>query len=216
MAKLIAVTTPRFWWRTTPSQVRHWVPKDPDVEDRKQRHLDRDDQRWARIASAVAQVGEKLATGDWQVESEHPTHGFVALDEYPGELTQTEQDIVSSWFTTAEAVRFDPWFEPLTNGRHRLWQTMPHFGTGSIPILGDTLGYANPVDTKALGDVWPKMYAQNLEELDSLDWFDAKDPLNIAFRNSLATATSGEIPSATTAIPSPAPIRRLRWQFWTR
>lgn len=137
MTTLISVATPRFWWRTTAEQALRWVPRDPDTEDGRQRHPDRDDQRWALIASTVTQVGDALAAGTWTVDPEFEDRGFVELDRYPGELTRTEQHIVSAWFRSSEAVQFDPWFEPLTNGRHRLWATMSHLG---LPPLRLTRG----------------------------------------------------------------------------
>ncbi|MEZ5188377.1 hypothetical protein [Microbacterium lacticum] len=231
MAMLISVAAPRFWWRTTPEQALRWVPRDPDAEDGGQRHPDRDVQRWALIASTVAQVGDSLAAGAWSVDPELEDRGLVELDSYPGELTRTEQRIVSAWFRSSEAVQFDPWFEPLTNGRHRLWATMPHFGAALIPIQGDALGYANPANAEVLGETWPDLYAMHVEELDSLEWFDTADPLNASFRTSLVTAASGEFPSPVDPAPSTPwrspvdrvpselrpspPSKRPWWRFWS-
>lgn len=201
MTTLISVATPRFWWRTTAAQVRRWVPLDPDATDGGQRNPDRDYQRWDLVAAAVAQVGQELAAGSWSVDPEIDDCGFVALHGYPGDLTQTEQHIVSAWFKATEAVQFDPWFEPLTDGRHRLWGTMPHFGTALIPIRGDALRYANPTGAEVFGDGWPSLYADHVEKLDALEWFDAGDPLNASFRRSLLTAASGEFPPPADDLP---------------
>ncbi|MFT3861147.1 hypothetical protein [Micropruina sp.] len=218
MTTLISVATPRFWWRATAKQVRGWVPQDPDAEDGGQRHSDRDDQRWPLIAAVVARVGDALAEGEWTVDPDLEDRGLVEVDGYPGGLTRTEQNIVSAWFRSSEAVRFDPWFEPLTNGRHRIWATMPHFGAALIPILGDALGYANPVDAEVLGEGWPSLYAANVEELDALEWFDTGDPLNASFKSSLVTAASGEFPSPVDPLPPASrlapPSSRPWWRFW--
>ena len=221
---LTPVAAPRLWWRTTEGNVRRWVPVDPDVEDGHQRHADRDEQRWPLIASVVARVGDALAAGSWQVDPDVEGRGLVALDGYPGDLTRTERAIVSAWFSSAEAVQFDPWFEPLTNGRHRLWATMPYFGAGLIPVRGDALGYVKPADAEVLGEGWADVYAVDVEELDGLDWFDAADPLNAAFREALVTAAAGEFPSTVDPPPpSPAPSgvalgragERRWWRFGT-
>lgn len=73
---------------------------------------------------------------------------------------------------------------------------MPYFGTRPIPIKSDVLDYATPESVKLLGKDWDQMYAANVEELDELPWFDARDPLNGAFRSSLVTAASRQFPSA--------------------
>ncbi|WP_454150963.1 hypothetical protein [Microbacterium lacticum] len=212
MTMLIPVAAPRLWWRTTAGNVRRWVPGDPDIEDGHQRHADRDAQRWPLIASVVARVGDALAAGAWQQDPDVEGYGLVALDGYPGDLTRTEQDIVAAWFRSSEAVQFDPWFEPLTNGRHRLWATMPHFGAGLIPIRGGALGYANPADTEVMGAGWADVYAVDLEELDGLGWFDVADPLNATFRAALVTAASGTFPStADPTPPAPAAVGKRRW-----
>lgn len=148
----------------------------------------------------MTQVGDALAAGSWSVDPEFNDRGFVALHGYPGDLTETEQGIVSAWFRSSEAVEFDPWFEPLTNGRHRLWGTMPHFGSALIPIRGSALGYANAADVEALGDDWPSLYANDIEELDALDWFEVEDPLNASFRECLVAAASGEFPSSVDSV----------------
>ncbi|MEZ5213876.1 MAG: hypothetical protein R2692_03370 [Microbacterium sp.] len=98
---------------------------------------------------------------------------LVELDSYPGSSREPSNAHRFRLVRSSEAVQFDPWFEPLTNGRHRLWATMPHFGAALIPIQGDALGYANPANAEVLGETWPDLYAMHVEELDSLEWFDA-------------------------------------------
>lgn len=195
MTMVISVVTPRFWWRMRPAEVWRWVSVDPDVEDGRQRHADRDEHRWDSIASVVAQVGEALASGAWTTDDESGACGFVTIDECPGDLTLTEKKIVGSWFRCSEAVEVDPWFDQLFNGRHRLWATAQHFGVGLVPICGNELGYANAADMAAAGSSWPENYAKCVEELDALDWFNGADPLNASFRRSLVTAASGQFPS---------------------
>lgn len=192
---LISVAAPRFWWRLAPAEVRRWVSADPDVEDGQQRHADRDEQHWDAIASVVAQVGDALASGAWSTDDEFDACGFVTIDACPGDLTQAEQKIVASWFSSSEAVQVDPWFDRSFNGRHRLWATARRFGAGLVPICGNELGYANAADLEGRGSRWPELYVKYVEDLDALDWFNGADPLNASFRTSLVTAASGQFPS---------------------
>lgn len=211
---VIPVTTPRFWWRMPASEVQRWVAVDPDVEDGRQRHGDRDEQRWDVIALVVAQVGDALASGAWVTDEEFNDHGFVTVEGYPGDLTRTEQKIVAAWFRSSEAVQVDPWFDQLTNGRHRLWTTARHFGERLVPICGDALGYANAADIEVLGPKWAELYVANVEELDALDWFDGVDALNASFRGSLISAASGQIPSPVDEFqPMSEDGRRRLWPF---
>ncbi|MUU73401.1 hypothetical protein [Pseudarthrobacter sp. GA104] len=89
----------------------------------------------------------------------------------------------------------DPWFEPLQNGRHRLWSTLDFFGSELVPIKGDALGYATPLNTQELGENWHRLFKMNLQELDAVDWFDTSDPVNIRFADALRTAARGEHPA---------------------
>ena len=192
----IPVATPRFWWHAPVGQIQSWVSTDPDVDDGRLRWSDRDRQRWALIAGVVADVGDALAEGAWDTDSENDQYGFVSVHLDSGTLTATELKITSSWFQQAEAVRVDPWSDSLTNGRHRLWATLPHFQRRQVPVCSDALGYANPSDAEAIGAIWPSLYATNLEQVTALDWFDDSDPLNRTFVSSLRTAANGVLPSA--------------------
>ncbi|QIM17595.1 hypothetical protein G7066_00685 [Leucobacter coleopterorum] len=191
----IPVATPRFWWRAPASQLRAWVSSDPDVDDGgRSRWDDRDQQRWILIAEVVADVGDALANGGWETDDENDLYGFVNIDRDSSSLTATELKIISSWFRHAEAVRVDPWFDSLTNGRHRLWATLPHFAERQVPICSDALSYANPSDAEVLSATWPSLYVTDLEQLAALEWFDDTDPLNRAFVSSVRTAATGVFP----------------------
>lgn len=163
------------------------------VDRRAERWVDRAEQRWDAIARAVAAVGGHLAAGDWTTDDHAPEIGVVELSDTT--LSATELHIVRSWFSDAEAVRVDPWWEPIENGRHRLWSTLPLFGELLVPIQGGELHYANPETAAVIGSLWSQAAGQNLVELDTISWFDADDPLNRTFRSALVKAASGVFPS---------------------
>lgn len=197
MTTPLAVGTPTFWWRMAAAEAHRWVATDPDVDDGRQRHEDRDRQNWAAISAVVSEVGDALAAGAWTVEEDSESIGYVVIDGHPNGLSETEQIIITSWFRSYDAVRVDPWFDQLTNGRHRLWSTIPHFGHKSVPLCGDALGYANADDVPVLGAAWSNLFEENLRDLDALTWFEETDPLNVRFRQSIAAAAAGKIPSPT-------------------
>lgn len=66
-------------------------------------------------------------------------------------LTKTEQHIVNFWFSAAEAVCVDPWFGPITNGRHRLWSTLAHFGDRLVPVAATRWDMPHRPTPKFLG-----------------------------------------------------------------
>ncbi|MDO5865207.1 MULTISPECIES: hypothetical protein [Paenarthrobacter] len=133
----IYISEPNFWWRADVGQIRKFVPVDPDVDDGRRRWPDRDEQRWDLIAQAVTQVSQALAAGEWEKDEDQGSHGLVRIDAE--ELTGTEKKIVQKWFSMDEPVRMDPWFEPIQNGRHRLWSTLDFFGSDPVPIKGDAI-----------------------------------------------------------------------------
>jgi hypothetical protein len=191
----ISVTHPRFWWRGTSTDLRALVNEDPDITDgRLPRWADTAQQRWDHIAAAVADVGDRLANQGWVVDPDFPDNGNVTL-ALATPLQPTELHIVRAWFSGAEAVRVDPWWEPIENGRHRLWATLPHFGDRLIPIKGSAVQYANPDDAAAIGSVWPSLAAGNLQDLNGVTWFNRVDPVNRTFRDALSTAANGRFPS---------------------
>lgn len=190
----IYVSAPMFWWRAPVARVRTWVFEDPDAADGTRRWQDRDEQRWDLIAEAVSVVSDALGTRSWTPDEELGFEGQGIVDVNLTALASTEQEIVQSWFTIDEAVRFDPWFVPLTNGRHRLWSTLQHFGDRLVPIAGDALGYADRANVEALGEGWPRLFQANLDELASVSWFNRSDPVNQRFVASLEAAARGEIP----------------------
>ena len=69
---------------------------------------------------------------------------LVVADRF--DLSQAERNIVTSWFTNAEAPQRDPWRDGLVNGRHRLsgvWKADPK---ASLPILSDHLLYEDSIE----------------------------------------------------------------------
>ncbi|MFC7849389.1 hypothetical protein ACFUTU_13035 [Arthrobacter sp. NPDC057388] len=189
----IYISEPSFWWRAEAAQLRQFVPIDPDVDDGRRRWPDRDEQRWNLVAQAVTQVSQALAAGQWEPDEDNSGHSLVRIDAE--ELSNTEKNIVRKWFSVDEPVGMDPWFEPLQNGRHRLWSTLDFFGSEPVPIKGDAIGYANPADAEVLGANWQHLFAKNVEELEAVTWFDATDPVNVRFENALRTAARGEHPA---------------------
>lgn len=189
----ISIFEPNFWWRADAGQLRKFVPVDPGVDDGRRRWPDRDEQRWDLIAQAVSQVSQALAAGNWEPDEDDNGHGLVRIDT--GNLTSTEQNIVQKWFSLDEPVRMDPWFEPLQNGRHRLWSTLDFFGNELIPIKSDALGYATPENTEVMGPKWPELFEMNIQDLAAVNWFDTTDPVNIRFAETLRTAARGEHPA---------------------
>ena len=192
---VLAVSSPNFWWRASATTVGQWVTVDPDIDDGKIRWRDRDAQRWDLIAATVAAVGDVLASGQWTPQSSSGIYADVGVAAYPGQLTAVERKIVGAWFSAAEPVRVDPWWDELSNGRHRLWQTLPFFGDSLVPILGDALGYADAANTAQMGPNWPKTYSGQLLELDASAAFDSTDPMNVVFRRSMEEAAAGRLPS---------------------
>ncbi|WP_233206030.1 hypothetical protein [Cryobacterium sp. N19] len=165
------------------------------MDDGSPRWADRDAQRWGRIAAVVAAVGDALASRAWTPQAGSEIFGDVEVPGYPGDLTQTEQKIVGEWFNYAEAVRVDPWWDQLENGRHRLWRTLPFFGDALVPICGSALGYANAADAIAMGPSWPQTFSTQLHEVNASVAFDATDPVNVNFRRSMEQASAGHFPS---------------------
>lgn len=187
---------PKFWWRAPALQMRQWVPGDPNALRGGFRWHDRRQQRWPPIAAAVVSVSESLAAGEWHADEDLGPGERGAVNVELGSLTLTEKAIVQSWFSLSEEVCVDPWFEPLVNGRHRLWATLDYFGESLVPIAGDALGYANPESVAALGKTWAGSFVKHVEELRSVEWFQRSDPVNQRFVASLETAADGQIPSA--------------------
>lgn len=187
---------PVFWWRGSAQHIREWVPEDPDQRDRcAPRWNDASEERWSLITDTVAAVGDELAAGRWTIDEDDDTYYGTVAVPVPEPLTETERHIVISWFSAAEAVRVDPWFESITNGRHRLWNTRAHFGDRLVPVAGDALGYATPSDTPALGNAWHELYREHLSKLAAIEWFDRHDPMNSRFASALEQAARGEHPA---------------------
>lgn len=190
----IVVAEPNFWWRVSPANRHHVVAVDPDLDDGHQRWPDRDEQRWDRIAKAVGEVSQALTDGAWVADTDEGWEWRATVEIETKDLTQTEHRIVQEWFGRAQPVRMDPWFSPLSNGRHRLWNAGPHFESTLIPVKGDSIGYANPDDMAALGERGLREFARNVEALQQVSWFDHQDPVNLRFIAHLEAAARGEFP----------------------
>lgn len=141
-------------------------------------------------------MGDALAAGAWIVDPDHdqPTRGTITVDAPRCGLTETEFHIVESWFSAGEAVNTDPWFEPIGNGRHRLWSTLPHYSRALVPIQGEALLYANPVDTDWDRAGWLDLFREHVDQLRGVAWFDTSDKLNARFVEALRSAACGDFP----------------------
>ncbi len=141
-------------------------------------------------------MGNALAAGAWQGDESGDTSsaGMISATGLT-RLTETERHIVHAWFSGGEAVQVDPWWDTITNGRHRLWLTRQYFHGQPVPIRGDALGYANPADAQELGERWSRTFVDNVRELDLCEWFDSGDPVNVRFHASLVEASEGRFPS---------------------
>ncbi|WP_220085923.1 hypothetical protein, partial [Burkholderia multivorans] len=84
---------------------------------------------------------------------------------------------------------------PITNGRHRLRNTLTHFGDRLVPVASDALGYATPTNTEVLGEAWPELYRAHVDDLAAIEWFDLHDPMNSRFAHAIEQAARGEHPA---------------------
>lgn len=197
-----------------------WVSSDPDLDDGRVRWDDRDQHQWPTIAAAVAAVGDYLAAGAWTPhtydEDEVPDHGTVTIPT-PDRLTATEREIVEAWFSHGESVMVDPLWEPLMNGRHRLWATMPHFNGALVPITSEALQYTDPRSIQALGEGRHELYVDHATQLRECRWFDTADPLNNRFLAAVEAAARGESPArADVPVSEPVPSGHRRQSLWPR
>lgn len=67
-----------------------------------------------QLCYQLANIGDLLATGEWTPVGRSDAHVTVELSC----LDPTEQAIVAVWLRDWEAVRVDPLFDQLINGRH--------------------------------------------------------------------------------------------------
>lgn len=120
-------------------------------------------------------------------------HGLVTVVAPAEDLTFTERKIIATWFD-GEPVRADPHNSTLSNGRHRLWATLPYFGTAQVPVHSSSLEYANPEDAETLGSDWSKDFADGLAKTRNVAWFDTGDRLNQRYLAAYSAATNGQFP----------------------
>ncbi len=162
----VPVQTPGFWWRARVSNLRPWVPRDPELEGHPPpKWSDSAQQRWSAIADAVSAVGHELAAQRWQADENDRRATVTVSIADPQQLSATECDIVRSWFSAEEAVKFDPWSTRIIDGRHRLWNTFPYFGNLLVPILSDTLGHIDPANPVSPSSTSQQIYRSHIEKL---------------------------------------------------
>lgn len=192
----VAVSMPAFWWRGRASGLQCRVPVHPDKKDNLStpRHPDENEQRWGLIADAVAAVGDELAAGHWDVDTNHrQCNGWVTID-VPERLSVPEWRILRSWFSASESVLSEPWLK-LWDGRHRLWNSLPHFNTQPIPVASAELRLSSPSDDMAHRAEWPIGYREDLLHLAEVKWFERTDPMNARYIHALEQAAHGVHPT---------------------
>lgn len=193
----VPVQAPVFWWRARVSDIRPWVPKDPELDDLPSlKWNDSTQQRWSAIAHAVSAVGHELAAQRWKAGEEGDGDTVTVSIADPQPLTATERHIVCSWFSAEEAIRFDPWSTRILDGRHRLWNTFPYFGNLLVPILSYSLADTKPSHVASTSSTSSQIYRSHLEKLGAIDWFDRHDRLNTHFVKVLAEAAEVPRPDA--------------------
>lgn len=133
----------RFWFAIKDDLA--WLTTDPDVEDQKQRHADRDTIRWDAVGHVVQEFGTHLMNQDYApVGDEEPTVFELFLPD-SFSLTPAEREIVTAWFWGAERVRNDPWDDSAQNGRHRLWNVWKASPDMILPIYSELLLYEDDI-----------------------------------------------------------------------
>lgn len=131
----IRVNDPEHWW-TAHKDDLPWL-KDPDVEDGRQRHPDRDERDWSGIARAVSAAADALTVARVLADSDGR---YAVLPPPAANLSPVDQAVVRSWFSYTAPLA-DPWSDQLTDGRHRLWCSWAREPKLSLPIRSDLLGY---------------------------------------------------------------------------
>lgn len=142
MKSTLYVPHAEWWWFATRDDLP-WLT-DPDEDDGRVRHADRDERGWAAIATAVGTVAQSIACDEHDVDDEYPNMALVPVD-LTG-LGMEDKRIVKSWFRAgSEAPSTDPWKDTLTNGRHRLWATWQAEPNALLPVYSDLLVYLDDV-----------------------------------------------------------------------
>ena len=131
MTYLLPIAAPDQYWMATRKSFPDLI--DPDIQDGKQRHNDRDSIRWRELAQAVNSIGELLQEGIWTWDEGYT---WLNVEKSPEDgFTAPERGIVKAWFSHAEGVKADPRSDSsVFNGRHRLWNTWKHSPDAVLPV----------------------------------------------------------------------------------
>ena len=137
-AATVKIDRPERFWLACKDDVLELC--DPDVEDGRQRHRDRDTINWARIGRYMERIGAVLRDacdrrGDVEVEVRISDGGFTA----------EEENVIWSWLSSAEAPRMDPGDPVPVDGRHRLWNVWAHSPDAILPIRSALLDLVDDV-----------------------------------------------------------------------
>lgn len=143
-ASVVEIDRPDRYWIAARGDMT-WLTN-PDIDDRRVRHADRDDIDWKAVAAAATAISALLRAGQLDA-SDGGASGFVAT--VPGlTLRLRELQILESLFTYAEAIRGDLWDEGVINGRHRLWNIWRAAPDALIPVRSDLLDYTDDIESQ--------------------------------------------------------------------
>ncbi|WP_394253580.1 hypothetical protein [Arthrobacter pityocampae] len=185
----VSVYQPQTWWRATAMQLGELVT-DPDTG--RGPRWPSYDQNWKLIGDTVNNVADAVAARHYTLDPDDENLVVVWVpDKGPDKL---ERQIVRAWFGGGESVAADPWDGTWHDGRHRTFHTAKANPDMGLPVLSEDLhGIAGRL---CLERELAEAYANSLDELADVPWFDHSDPLNVAYRQSLQRAAFG-IPPAT-------------------
>lgn len=184
----INVPDPRIWWRTSANRLSRFVPEDPDEKDNYQRWEDRDSVNWELVAREVVRAGNSLAQMKWPLfeNTADPETTRVSVDVAKNTV---EARIVERWFILPPS--FDPWNRTVTDGRHRIWNTLPYFNkTELVPIRSADLPHACAF-TQQEHPGMRHNFSNSIAALRAISWFDPHDPLNAEYEAALDAASRG-------------------------
>lgn len=194
----VRINAPRLWWRISASEAHRFAFNDVELNEATEkdpRYANHADTNWFRIARAVAFVGDALARGDWSPEDNPGFERYAAdieVDLSEFHLAPHELKHVRGWFNGGNHPNVDP-MDPalIMTGRTPLFLAVPHFGNELIPLQSNDMTHLDRDNVK----MFVPTAKSNLEQLESLTWFDRQDPVNKRYILALEEAASGYMPA---------------------
>lgn len=139
--RLRSLTVARPWgWLWLPG-IHQLIEQDPDLTDqRSARPISTAAVDWYLILHAVRHAIATLP---------HDPAELTSLDEVavdsPVPLTKDEHALAQSWIGPHAPVTYWPEDQAITDGRHRLWLTRPHYTSCDVPVFDEHLAYLEDV-----------------------------------------------------------------------